>query len=101
MSEVKFTKGEWSIDTTYTTFLCISIGAHSIAEVDSDVGEAFCGSYEIAPTVEQLANAHLIAAAPEMYHANIGAMNLLESLGMQNSDEYQALLHATKKARGE
>lgn len=57
-----FTKGEWAIDNTYSTmYLMTSVNGH-ICEVDCDYD---CDG-NASPTDEQKANAHLIAAAPEM-----------------------------------
>lgn len=62
VSEEKFSKGDWFIDKSYATWLDICANDVHVCEVDS---RSVAG--EIVPTGEQLANAHLIAAAPEMY----------------------------------
>ena len=62
--ETKFTKGEWFTED-YSTLLNVSAkGSGSICDVDTDY---ITDEYVIDPTEEQRANAHLIAAAPDMY----------------------------------
>lgn len=93
MSEAKFTEGEWWVNSVGKHWNNPAITNHQICY--SEIGEC------VVDHVYKLEDAYLIAAAPENYHANIGAMRLLESLGLESSDEYQELLHATAKARGE
>lgn len=50
---------------------------------------------------EVSANARLIAAAPELLEELEQTQILLESLGLQSSDEYQANAAAIAKAKGE
>lgn len=87
MGEAKFTKGDWRVEPF------VNGNAYEIAYNDD--------CEVIAEYVYDLTDAHLIAAAPDTYHAAINAMSLLERLGLESSDEYQALKSATEKARGE
>ena len=60
----KFTKGEWFIERYHTMLDVSVVGKGSICTVDTDHVMDEC---MIDPTPEQVANANLIAAAPEMY----------------------------------
>ena len=60
----KFTKGEWFIERYHTMLDVSVVGKGSICTVDTDHVMDEC---MIDPTPEQVANAHLIAAAPDMY----------------------------------
>ena len=89
MSEAKFTKGPWDIEigcsqafvTTENKFIHESI-------VDIATGNRD----------ERVANAHLIAAAPEMYEM-LEHINL--TLGDEYSDELDKIEVILAKARGE
>lgn len=50
---------------------------------------------------EQSANAHLIAAAPDLLKALYAAEDLLHRMGMQSSDAYQEIDAAIAKATQE
>jgi len=100
MSEAKFTKRPWKIDESYLTMLAISnANGVSVAEVDSAgfYGGEY-GDWEIFPTEEQMANAHLIAAAPEMYYL---LQELCDVLGSNYSDDIDRIESLLAKARGE
>lgn len=91
--EAKFTKGEWWVN---------NIGKHhSNPNIDN---LQICYSLEeecICDTVYQLSDAHLIAAAPDMYAMLEMAMNILSGDDYTNevsTDDIKALL---AKARGE
>ncbi len=101
-----FTKGEWSIEH-YDTFT----GIHSKGVVIADVNTAGC-----VPLGEELANAALIAAAPDMYamlEKLITSGTELLNIEEVSSEEDAATIHANfnddlleslrrlKKARGE
>lgn len=60
----------------------------------ANVARAFDGDY--SPS-----NGDLIAAAPELLEALEQTQSLLERLGLQSSDEYQANAAAIAKAKGE
>jgi hypothetical protein len=105
--KTKFTEGEWFIER-YHTMLEISVkGGGCICTVDTDHVMNEC---MIDPTPEQEANAHLIAAAPDMYKmietlignyqvaASVADHEGYETCYMQ--DEILAKLLLTK-ARGE
>ena len=47
------------------------------------------------------ANARLIAAAPELLEALDNTQQMLERLGLESSDEYQANASSIAKAKGE
>lgn len=92
MSDTKFTKGKWEINKT---------GPHwnnpdltNIEVVYGDIGEAICD------TVYEEADAHLIAAAPEMYGALNRVYIALLAVG-KDSDETKALGGLLARARGE
>lgn len=50
---------------------------------------------------QEEANARLISAAPELLEALDNTQQLLERLGLESSDEYQANASAIAKAKGE
>lgn len=98
-SEAKFTKGPWSAESPYSTMFMIVDGQQqAIAEIQ-------CGTDEhsdyVADEKEQ-ANAHLIAAAPELYAALCDTMLILEANGVRFGESAQAKARkALAKARGE
>ena len=64
MSKENFTRGEWFVEE-YHTMLDISVVEHGgVCTVHTDTAMR---EHLIDPTPEQAANAHLIAAAPDMY----------------------------------
>ncbi len=97
MSEAKFTKGPWRLNKQFDTFLCVDSQCHSmVCDIDCDTDH---NTGLIFPNKEQLANANLIAAAPEMYE-------MLECLSSQLTDinAHSAVNDIEKllsKARGE
>lgn len=66
MSETKPTPGPWRSIRAHWGRWVVSTETHSIAELYSYAG---LGGDEIALNAEQKANAHLIAAAPDMLEA--------------------------------
>ena len=92
MNETKFTKGDWVAD--YGTVSCGNI---SIAD---------CELNSMEYTATEIANARLIAAAPEMYDELLSARDMLNAIwhdngsyGVKNkADDISKLL---AKARGE
>lgn len=84
MSEAKFTKGPWRILDKYQVGIDVNFG-------DGFFTIASCQAFN-----EAKANAHLIAAAPEMYYALQEALPLISHkavIGVINE--------ALAKARGE
>ena len=102
MMKTNFTKGEWKL-YEYQTMVNIEVGkgAMTICEMETTSGHG-C---DVHLSTEQKANAHLIAAAPDMY-AMIESMSKLRDGEMHtaidwildNTDDLMSLL---KKARGE
>ena len=89
MSEEKFTKGEWVVDCEISMHVEVWSGEERICEVGTRYSE------DVAP------NAHLIAAAPEMYEMlNTIAENMHKSSNGTIGDilVIESLL---AKARGE
>lgn len=102
MKEEKFTKGPWSADSPYSTmFMVVDSQQQPITEVQCGTDEH--GDYLACE--KEKANAHLIAAAPELYDA---LEDLLEQLDMTpelNLDSWGVYTFeaeaALAKARGE
>lgn len=96
MSKTKFTKGEWELKPTgfhgefnITTQDRLDDSKTSILTIDTDY-TGYIG-------VEQKANAHLIAAPPDMYE-------MLASLlrhEIESVDTHNAVVDLLAKARGE
>lgn len=87
MKETKFTKGEWQVSGDG---LNVNSGGCRVAR-------AYSGS-NIAYVQPARANAHLIAAAPEMYKLLEDYLMKCNFVYGENYDEVEELL---KKARGE
>jgi len=96
MSETKFTSGTWAIEY-FSSGNKIRVYSEDLTKTLHE-NEKFFG---VKLTQEEMANANLIAAAPDLYESCESALILLSKMGMESSDEYQAMLYATKKARGE
>lgn len=62
MSETKFTKGPWSVDGWHTSAVIAKLSDLTYVRV------AECDTKDF-PNPDWKANAHLIAAAPELYEA--------------------------------
>ena len=97
MSEAKFTKGEWIIGKTEDDYKALSIDIEcsgGLMELASISGIDDC-RYECE---ESKANAHLIAAAPEMY-------SMLNSIAISMECEHgvdtDAIFELLAKARGD
>lgn len=96
MSEVKFTKGPWAIEydnaDEYGGNQWYNVGPAKVVI-----------SYAISATEREEwdANAHLIAAAPEMYEALESALRLLNVAGLSDRIGYAEGINALAKARGE
>ena len=104
--ETKFTKGPWVISTLYNTLMQINSNGVDICEVDCN-GDFNEETGIMKSTVEELANAHLIKMAPDMYELLIRFLPMDEDgngeFEYNDGSEYlgervEALL---AKARGE
>ena len=97
--KTKFTKGEWAIDV-WATMLNINVddGEVGICEIEVD-GHKRPSGYEIKPTAEQKANAHLIASAPDMYNEMQYFVNSACEEDIETARNRFILI--LKKARGE
>jgi hypothetical protein len=90
----KFTKGDW------VAFYPHEVLSEGLMSIESDVGKLICKAEVYKSNIsEATANAHLIAAAPEMYQL----LKLISDLSLITddkglSDEIDDLL---SKARGE
>ena len=84
----KFKKGKWEVDSSCTAFY-ISSNEVPVCEIDLIITE---------PTEEQMANAHLIAAAPEMYETLLKISNEMGCFHGVDTESIDLLL---AKARGE
>lgn len=106
---MKHTQGKWTVGIYETTPNMLERMKHKQVAVCSDADPsnpkglliALCGDIdpeEPSNTQESLADAHLIAAAPEMFSALEAWENALKSEGMMVP---YFLRDALKKARGE
>lgn len=87
-------KQEWEINTGR----CPNLGHESWTGMSVVFG---CDDYPKMGKIVGEANARLIAAAPDLLEALEHSQRLLERLGLQSSDEYQANSYAIAKAKGE
>ncbi len=86
MTQTKFTKGKW-IANTYSVY---------VDEPSSPIAD--CGHSPIRNDLEELANANLIAAAPDMY----AMLNMLvNGDSINDSSIEKEVINILKKARGE
>lgn len=97
MSE-KFTRGPWTAEMPRWT-------APTDERHVYDIHGQLIARIPLAGTLqsinETIANAHLIAAAPEMYEAVETALECLENKGFARSYVEDLLRNALRKARGE
>jgi hypothetical protein len=95
-SEMNHTPGPWKIDESYATMLMIaSSDGVPIAEIQCGMLIEF-GAVVIDPDKEELANADLIAAAPEMYSA-LKAL-LACTIVAKHPEDAKAFFQATEMA---
>lgn len=103
MSETKFTKGPWSAFCVGST-VAVDIGPKPTGAGTCIVSWPGFDSCNL-PLREQKANAHLIAAAPELYEALEELVDLMEGVrtGDYTPDSFtnQVAHSALAKARGE
>ena len=100
MSDTKFTPGPWLVDEV------LDHRGNPCAYSVWPSHERQCQRNRIASTpdgvtAEAKANAHLIAAAPEMYEAAETALECLENNGFARAYVEDLLRNALRKARGE
>lgn len=97
MSEAKFTPGVWGLDaSTYGD----EIDIYPLRDGHPEIGRwaEICVVKDYEGSLEMKANAHLIAAAPELYEVLSEAM---ERGGVIQMCLYGKALAALAKARGE
>lgn len=86
MSEAKFTKGEWKVIKSGESFLDGGLLVSATSKSEDKSSFYFENEILIAATTnddkEAVANAHLIAAGPEMYKEIEGDIKNLKSLLM-------------------
>ena len=100
MKETKFTKGPWEVKNThiYCDVGPVTAGHHSMIDVQLNryIGE---------DKDNEVANANLIAAAPELYEALVTASAIYQIIIDMGRTEYKELLDQANsvlsKARGE
>lgn len=114
MKDTKFTPGPWCVphfaDDTHPC-MCISVvgmhgGMGGICDIEIDNGLLISEGGNDAPDIEQAkANAHLIAAAPDLYEALEWAVLNADESEAGRDDEWYANFErcaaALAKARGE
>jgi hypothetical protein len=113
MSETKFTKGEWKVEQGNTSYLGLEsfLKSRPNAFVINIKASAFalgrCGAIVLPSLLddeESEANAHLMAASPDLYAALDSAMVLLEAMNARCTGDTAFILRcraALAKARGE
>lgn len=106
MSDTKFTEGPWSVcDEAVNDQWHVGLTVGQISKDDS--GKVIGGCRIADPCVltrKCFANAHLIAAAPEMYDALVKTIKTAEESDRWWLDDYmgiEGLKEILKKARGE
>lgn len=106
MTEIKHTPGPWrlddlsfsvlargSVDTVNFSVLSRIVTCHELVSFDTDGREWHCSG-------DRLANARLIAAAPELLDALIQAREHLEWSTPQGQDAMVQIVNAIAKAEG-
>ena len=87
--DTKFTKGEWKVETQFQ--LDIN-GGFITTQMSGD---------KFAPVSEREANAHLIAAAPDMYKMLETIVDSIAKTDIGSIEDMIAIELLLKKARGE
>lgn len=90
--EKKWTPGPWGKESFALSEEILAPGNKLVAIVQS----RHCDSPE-----EMRANAHIIAAAPELYEALLGIVECKRMTNLPNKRQYQVAISAIAKARGE
>lgn len=109
MSETKWTPGPWPLRTVETSVgSCHKIGAFPSAGVLGGQACVYADRLQLGLddqnpiAVELLANARLIAAAPELYEALRTMVDMAEFEGWDGrSGDYAVAVEVLAKARGE
>lgn len=96
MADVKFTPGPWGVEPRTTTIRVSAPSGKKIADLS-------LSSWQPAPTAQ--ANAHLIAAAPDLYEALAHTLSLARlkwgNLDPDANGVFEAASAALAKARGQ
>lgn len=105
MTETKFTAGPWSVYYEDGRPVTITAGKRS-EHVPGKVGRRILRyfSFMLPSSAEAHANAHLIAAAPDLYEAAVLALNYITNTEGEFGVTFQsgdALRAALAKARGD
>lgn len=96
MTDTKFTKGPWSVHRSRDGWPLVMAGGKIISNVNPESFSTIPGAFVEMPAYE---NAHLIAAAPELYDA---LQDCVDCLDMQEGYEpYDSVMKVLAKARGE
>lgn len=104
MSGAKFTKGEWFISECSFVDGCIitSSSRDGMVQICSIDSAYFDGCERNQFEIEQEANAHLIAAAPEMYEMLDKFVRCVDDDSSEDFlYQYQDIKNLLAKARGE
>lgn len=88
----KHTPGPWKVVPPTQEQLALNYKCYSV-DPSVSCGHGICSTYREA-------NAHLIAAAPEMLEALLQAQTALESLGRDETPIYAIICNAIAKATG-
>lgn len=102
MSEAKFTKGPWVSKQQFANVWLVE--KHSDGFVPHGIASVYSTVLEVGTCESAEPNAHLIAAAPELYEACESAANQIE-FGRLGASELFGIIEKLKaalaKARGE
>lgn len=85
---MEYTKGPWACD----------VNGYSEYTIYGKADKSYI--CRVAGGINNRFDAHLIAAAPDLYEALKKAAYLYESCGVTKSDEYMTLIAALAKAEG-
>ena len=97
MIEPKWTPGPWSV-ADHGNYIEFEDGIIAETHHGGFTDEDGCSH---KPYIPNEANAHLIAAAPDLYAALLSAVNLLVSFSDDPEDDLSEYLEVLHRARGE